>query len=345
MMKVAHEQKRQSRLPSSGVRLLGTGVRFGERVVSAAEIDARTGKRKGWTARHTGVLSRHFAGEGETAASLGAEAVRQALGSAGLSLGEVDALICASGSMQQPIPATSALILKELGPEASGMTSFDLNTTCLSFVAAFDMMAHLIGAGRFGRVLIVSSEVVSCGLNWKEAESAGLMADGAAAVVLGGHGPANHTALLKTYPEGSALAEVRGGGTAVPVTGFQADDPDDFLFSMDGRAVFRMALEYLPPFYEEFFGTRDFNWSEVDLVIPHQASTSALRIMRRRLGIPKEKFFVNVQQVGNTVAAAIPIALHQAIETGRLQNGMRVMLTGTSAGFSIGAVQFTYVKS
>lgn len=80
------------------------------------------------------MLSRHFAGEGETAASLGTEAVRQALRSAGLSLGEVDALICASGSMQQPIPATSALILKELGPEASGMTSFDLNTTCLSFV-------------------------------------------------------------------------------------------------------------------------------------------------------------------------------------------------------------------
>jgi 3-oxoacyl-[acyl-carrier-protein] synthase-3 len=343
MIETARAHNQQTSSNPGGGQVLGTGVQFGGRTVSAAEIDHRTGKRPGWTAKHTGVLNQHFIEEGETAATLGAAAVRKALKTAGLDPGDVDALICASGGMQQPIPSTSALILKELGPEASGMTSFDINSTCLSFVVAFDTVTCLLNAGRFKRVIIVSTEVASCGLNWDEAESAGLMADGAAAVILeGGRDSQVHTALFKTYPAGSALAEIRGGGSAQPATHFQQEQIHDYLFSMDGRGVFRMAMAYLPPFYEELFSAGGFDWDDIDLVIPHQASTSALRIMRRRLGIPKEKYYVNVQQVGNTVAAAIPIALHGAIESGRLKRGMKVLLTGTSAGFSIGALYFTY---
>ncbi|MDC0302707.1 beta-ketoacyl-ACP synthase III [bacterium] len=341
MVETLHAENQRSLSKFQGGQILGTGIQFGGRAVSAAEIDTRTGKRSGWTAKHTGVLNRHFVKDGESASTLGATAVGKALAVAGLGLGDVDALICASGGMQQPIPSTSSLILKELGPEAIGMTTFDLNSTCLSFVTAFDMASCLLKAGRFNCVIIVSTEVASCALNWNEAESAGLMADGAAAVILGGESSV-HASLLKTYPAGSALAEIRGGGTALPATHFHLDRLQDYLFSMEGRGVFRMAMKYLPPFYEELFASGDFDWDDVDLVIPHQASTSALRIMRRRLGIAKEKYFVNVQQVGNTVAAAIPIALHQAIESGQLERGMKVLLTGTSAGFSIGAIYFTY---
>lgn len=343
MSERAQKKNHHSFLENRKAAILGMGVEFGSQAVSASEIDDRTGQRSGWTAKHTGVLNRYFVKKGETAATLGASAVRKALLAANLTLSDVDALVCASGTMQQPIPATSALILKELGDEGSGMTSFDLGTTCLSFVAGFDVVSCLIEMDRFQKVIIVSTEIGSAGLNWNEAESAGLMGDGAAAAVVGGNTKSFvHSALLKTYPEGSAFAEIRGGGSALPAACFEKGRAADFLFAMNGREIFRMAMKYLPDFYDELFEVGKFDWNDVDLVIPHQASTPALRIMRRRLGIPKEKFFVNVQQVGNTIAAAIPIALHEAIESGRLKRGMRVLLTGTSAGFSIGAVFFTY---
>ncbi|MBT4225190.1 MAG: beta-ketoacyl-ACP synthase III, partial [Opitutae bacterium] len=119
--------------------------------------------------------------------------------------------------MQQPIPSTSALILNELGSDTAGLTSFDINSTCLSFLVAWDMASCLIHMGRFDRLVIVSSEVASPGLNWREPESAGLIADGAAAVVVGRpsratEGAEVHASLLKTYAERAHLVEIRGGG-------------------------------------------------------------------------------------------------------------------------------------
>lgn len=344
---------------SRNVTVLGTGVQMGGRKVDASEVDKLIGRRHGWVAHRTGVISRYFINGEETAAKLGAAAIRQALSKAKLSLADVDALICASGTMQQPIPCTAALILKELGPDATGLATFDINCTCLSFVVGLDNASCLLHLGRYRRLLLVSVEVASPGLNWNEPESAALMGDGAAAVVLSKNvmserfedresasgrslASAVHFALLKTYPEGAALAEVRAGGTEYPATRMSGGTRQDFLFKMDGPNLFRLAAVHLPGFLEAFYSESGFSWDDIDLVIPHQASMPALKAMRRRLRIPKEKFFINVDRYGNTIAASIPIAMHQTIESGIMKRGMNVLLIGTSAGFSIGALVMTY---
>ena len=327
--------------------ILGSGVATGGRLVTAEEIDHLCGLQAGWTARNVGVLTRRFVAEGESAASMGAEAVRRALEAAGLGLADVDGVICASGIMQQPIPSTSALILNELGSDTAGLTSFDINSTCLSFLVAWDTASCLIHMGRFERLVIVSSEVASPGLNWREPESAGLIADGAAAVVVGRSSRATedasvHASLLKTYAERAHLVEIRGGGSSLPATEHDGTNTSDFQFSMGGREVFRETMAHLPDFFDELFVNARFNWDDVDLMIPHQASPSSMRIVRRRLGIPRDKFFMTVERSGNAVAASIPLAMHEAIESGRMRRGMKVLLSGTSAGLSIGALLMTY---
>lgn len=333
--------------PERRAAILGSGVATGGRTVTSEEIDRLCGRRVGWTARTVGVLTRRFVAEGETAASLGAKAIRRALEKADLTLSDLDGVICASGTMQQPIPSTASLILREFGEEGMGLSSFDINCTCLSFLAAWDTASCLIHAGRFDRLVIVSSEVASPGLNWNEPEAAGLIADGAAAVVVGKSVPGGkessvHTSLLKTYAKEADLVEIRGGGSGLPAMEYDGGDASDYQFSMNGREVFRATMEYLPGFFEELFERGDFTWDDVDLVIPHQASPSSLRITRRRLGIPREKFFVHVERVGNNVAASIPMALHEAIDVGTLRRGMKVLLVGTSAGLSVGGLLMTY---
>lgn len=314
------------------------------REFSAEEADVRAGLPAGWTRKHSGVTRRFFV-NGETASELGAAASRQALETAGLRLREIDAIICCAGTMQQPIPCNAALLARELGPEADSLTAFDVNSTCLGFLTALDVVSAQIMAGSYRRALIVAAEAGSPGLDWSEPESCTLIGDGAAAVILEKADPGILTktpgvaaTLFRTYPAGAHLTEIRGGGTALPAARFPQADPRDYLFQMDGRGVFRMASEHLPVFVESFFEKHHLAWRDFALVIPHQASLTSLALLRRRLGIPEERFLVYGQDYGNTIAASLPMGLHLASAQGRLRRGDRVLLIGTSAGFSMGAV-------
>ncbi len=322
----------------------GTGMAVPDRAVSAAEIDSRAGLPAGWTAQHSGVLTRYFS-EGETASQLGARAARRALADAGLTVKDLDAIICVSGTMQQPIPCNAALLAAELGPEAEGKRAFDINSTCLGFLAGLETVSALLAAGSFRRALLVASDLSSVGLDWTERESSSILGDGAAAVIVeaaepapGKAGPGVIGAAFGTWPRGAALTEIRGGGSGQPAWRWEESDPADYLFHMDGRAVFKLAAELLPDFVSKFFSGHGLAWEDFSMVIPHQASLSSLALLRRRLDIPEERFYVYAQDYGNTIAASIPMGLHLALKSGRLHPGDKVLLIGTSAGFSLGAV-------
>ncbi len=331
-----------SRLPIS-VRIAGTGRHLPSKIVTSEELDARTGMPSGWTLAHTGVEERRYA-EGCTAAQMGAAALREALDLSDWGKQLPELLISGSGTPQQPIPCNAALLARELGWNA--IACFDVNATCLGFVAALQVASGLVATGAYARIAIVCSEIASTGLNWKEPESAGLMGDGAAAVLLErcGEGSAKFLgAIFATWPDGANFTEIRGGGTALHATGHRpGENTEDYLFHMDGPAVFRLASANIESFISQLIGSESDRWDAIDWVVPHQASLPALVHIRRRLRVPAGKFVENIARQGNVIAASIPLTLHELIVSGRLQRGQTVLLLGSSAGFSLGAALLRY---
>lgn len=324
------------------IKVLGTGKFLPEMVVTDEEMDKNLNVPKGWTEKITGVKERHFV-QTETAAQMGAYAVQVALKDANLSLKDIDLILCGSGTMHQPIPSTASLIHEQLGLQGSGIPAFDVNATCLSFITALDTISYAMMAGKYKKVVIVSSEVASVGLNWEDKESAALFGDGAAAIVLGtsnGNGSKIIASHMETYSEGAHMSEIRGGGTTLHPRKQPADT--DYLFDMNGKAIFRLSSRILPGFMERFLGQTEYTLDDIGLVIPHQASAMAMRIIRKKLGIKEERFMNIVHNHGNMIAASIPTGLHEAIKQGKIHRGDKVLLLGTSAGLSIGGILLEY---
>lgn len=326
------------------VRIMGTGQYLPDRIVTDEEMDLRLGTPQGWVRKMTEVTVRHFAGAHETSSYMGAKAAEAALLDAGLRFQDIDCLVCTSGTKEQALPSTAVLIQRALGQEMSGVPAFDIDATCLSFLVGLDLMSYLVEAGRYRHVLLVSSEIASAGLNWKEKESAALFGDGAAAVVIG---PSDGTSRIvgssmHTYSKGASLSEIRGGGTRIHPREHSEDTEEDFLFHMNGQAIFRMASQLLPDFVGELLAQSDMRMADFQAVIPHQGSAMALRLMQKKLGISGGQMVNITPDHGNTIAASIPMALHEAIRQGRIIRGGRVLLLGTAAGLSLGGMTLVY---
>ncbi|MGO0062645.1 beta-ketoacyl-ACP synthase III [Brevibacillus fluminis] len=327
------------------IAITGTGMYVPPRRVTSAELDQRLGLAAGWTAKKTGVLERRYA-EGETSSQMGAKAARAALEQAGYELSDIDCIVGVSGTAQQEIPCTAALIQRELGGGGSGIPAFDLNSTCLSFVAGLDTISYLVDAGRYRRVLLVASEIASVGLDWEQKESCTLFGDGAAAAIIertpAGSASRILAARMETYSKGAHLSEIRGGGTMLHPRMYSETTKADFLFQMDGRGIFRMTSRMIEPFVEKLLAASGIGMDEIDWVIPHQASGMSMRIMREKLGVRPERFIMNIANYGNTIATSIPLALHETIATGEIKRGDRVLLLGVSAGLSLGGIVLAY---
>ncbi len=344
--------------PMTPLHIAGLGRYLPARTVPTAEMAARCGVSAEWALARTGVCERRVAdpNAGETSSGMAALAARAALDDAGMDAAEIDLIVNASGTNEQTLPDGGPLVARALG--LSGTPAFSVHATCLSFVAALDVASAFLAAGRYRRILVVSSERPSVGLNVEQPESALLMGDGAAAAVLtasagadrapGLAPPGLHAFRFETYGDGAHLTEVRGGGTRLHPND-PATTPADNLFTMDGLGVLRMARARLPAFLDRLAGglsrglddVAGIPGGRVDVVVPHQASLAGVRIAGA-FGWPDDRVVVTLGSVGNTIAASIPMALCEAVTTGRLRRGQTALLVGTGAGFSMGGALLTY---
>jgi 3-oxoacyl-[acyl-carrier-protein] synthase-3 len=325
------------------LQIIGAGRYVPERVVTAQEVEALCGLKAGWIARRAGVLERRWA-TGETAVFMGAAAAREAMAAAKLDLNELDLILNASGTVQQAIPDGAALLQRELGLGMSGIPCMSVNATCLSFMVAIEMAASLITTGRYRTILIYSSDVGSIGLNFKEPESASLIGDGAAAVVVR-RTPDHESSRLvathfATYGDGAHLTEIRGGGSARHPTNPNTQ-PEDNLFHMEGPEVLRLALKHGGALLEGVRPGLSKGMAGVKWVIPHQTSLMGLKALQG-FGWGAEQIIETLPKYGNCVAASLPMTLYEAIVTGRLQRGDEFLLVGTGAGLSMGAMIVVY---
>lgn len=326
------------------IKILGTGLYLPKKIVKTKELESKTGASEEVLIRNSGVHQRHYVDDEETASVMGARAARSAVEDAGLTLDQIDLVLCTSGTMEMPIPCTAALIHKELG--LSNTPAFDINSTCLSFLTGLDTISYLVQSGRYKRVLLVASEISSHGLDMRNLESAALFGDGAVAAVITKSSDDETSAILSskmvTYSEGWDCCIVPGGGTAYIPENWTPETANSFQFQMDGRKVFKLASKNLPEFIDTLLKEGNCTMDEIDLIVPHQASRSAMSIMQKKLNISSEKMINILENRGNVIAASIPMALHEGIKSGRLVRGNKAMLIGTSAGFSIGGLILEY---
>jgi 3-oxoacyl-[acyl-carrier-protein] synthase III len=331
-------------LRSRKIKIISTGKYLPKKQVTAQQLAEQIGTTAEWIEKKSGVMIRHFANT-ETASQMGAFAAKNALEAASLSIQDIDCIISTSGIPEQSIPCNAALIQKQLGAIDSGIPAFDINSTCLSFITGLDTISYLVDAGRYKRVLLVSSEVSSSGINWQDKESCTLFGDGAAAAIITQSGREDSSQILcsriETYSKGAHLTECQGGGNKYHPKEY-GDDPEYFLFKMDGRGVYRLSSQILPGFVERLFTPLGLKMDDMQMVIPHQASLMAMRLLSKQLNIPTQKLMVIAHNHGNTVAASVPMALHEAIVQQKIKRGDTILLLGTSAGFSVGGIILEY---
>lgn len=328
------------------IKIVSTGAYVPRTRVPSSEIDAKLGKRAGWTERLFGISQRYYAASGETTSAMAASAAGHALERAGLSPGDLDCVLSACGVGEQPIPCTAALIQNKLGLGNSGIPAYDVNATCLSFVAALDAAADAIALGRYRRVLIAAADIASCGLDWSNPEAAAIFGDGAAAAIVEAAPPDDPAVLLasriETYGTFQDVCRLEAGGTRL--SPFRPEDR--FLertnFHMDGAAALACVQARLPGFLEKLLASASVRLNDIDVLILHQASAFSLKAVQQQLALPADKLVYIFKDFGNQIATSIPHTLDHAVRSGRLKRGDLALLLGTSAGISFGGSVLRY---
>ena len=313
-------------------RISGTGSFLPGEPISNAALIAMHGLESSdeWIVERTGIRNRHLAAPGVTSSDLALEASLRALQAAGRKPEDVDLIIVATSTPDYVFPSAAALLQSKLGI-TNGAAAFDVQAVCSGFVYAVTIAEKFIRSGSHKCALVVGAEVFSRILDWKDRGTCVLFGDGAGAVVLEAaaepgllacafHADGSHHGIL------SVPGQVCGG----VVTG------DPFL-RMDGQAVFKFAVKVLVEVANEVLTAAGMTAAQVDWLIPHQANVRILQATAKRLQIPAEKCIVTVAEHGNTSAASIPLALDEAVRSGRIQRGQHLLLEGVGGGFTWGA--------
>jgi 3-oxoacyl-[acyl-carrier-protein] synthase-3 len=310
-----------------------------KRVVTNADIAAMgIDTNDEWIIERTGIKQRHISGEGESLASVSAEASRQAMARAGVQPGEIDTIILGTASPDHLLPATAVEVQTLLG--CTRAAAFDLAAACSGFLYGTIVGESLIASGAADTVLVIGAEKLSAIVDWTDRNTCILFADGAGAAVLrrtrGGQ-----KGILSTFMRSDgALAELLwrpAGGGAEP---FRADaaEPKRQFIHMAGREVFKHAVRSMAEATDRALDAARLTSADIDLLIPHQANIRIIEATAKHAGIGMDRVFVNVDRFGNTSAASIPIALNDAIEQGRIKEGMTVLFAAFGAGFTWGSL-------
>jgi 3-oxoacyl-[acyl-carrier-protein] synthase-3 len=321
-------------------RILGVGHYLPPHVVTNADLSKLMDTTDEWIRQRTGVRERHFSDGWTGAADMGVEAANQALERAGVSAGDLDCIIFATLSPDIDMPATACILQHRMG--LSGMPAFDVRNQCSGFLYGLAVADKFIRTGTYDRVLLVGGETHSTGLDLttRGREVAVIFGDGAGAVVLGPE-PDARRGILSTHLHAqgkfaeklwleSAGARARPRLTEEIITGDEAR----MFPKMQGRYVFRHAVERFPEVVREALDANGLSVADLSLFIPHQANLRISQLVAMALELPEDKMFNNIDRYGNTTAGSIPIALYEALEAGRIHDGDLVCLAAFGSGFT-----------
>ena len=312
----------------------GVGSYLPKRVLTNADLAKMVDTSDEWIVERTGIRARHIAADGELTSDLGIAAARQALIRAGIDPVDIDLVICATATPDRTFPATAVRIQQGLGVTKGA--AFDVQAVCSGFVYALTIADNFLKTGQFKRAIVVGAETFSRILDWEDRTTCVLFGDGAGAVVLEAqpqHGEREDRGILATRIRSDGRFEdllyVDGGPSSTQTVGH---------LRMNGREVFRHAVQKISGVIEETLVMTGYAADEIDLYVPHQANQRILDGVLKRLGVQADKIIVTLDRHGNTSAASIPLALNQAFEDHRINEGSLVLMEAMGGGFTWGAV-------
>lgn len=327
------------RVQPSGI--LGLGSYVPERVLSNHDLERIVETSDDWIVTRTGIRERRVAAPGETTADQATRAAERALADSGIPASEIDLVIVATVSADQPFPAVSNLVQDRLGCKRAA--AFDLGAGCSGFIYALATASQFVQTGLYRYVLVVGAETLSRITNWRDRTTCVLFGDGAGAAVVGPtpSGQGFHSFDLGSDGSGGELLAVNPGGWGHELsTG--SDEPLQHSIRMAGAEVFKFAVKVLEESTLRALARAGLGPEELDLLVPHQANTRIIDAAVKRLNLAPERVFSNVERYGNTSAASIPIALTEARDAGLLHPGDRVALVGFGAGLSWASCVLTW---
>jgi 3-oxoacyl-[acyl-carrier-protein] synthase III len=318
------------------IHFAGWGADVPSDVLANSELEKRFGLDDGWITQKTGIDTRRVAAPKQTSASLAARAARAALASAGVEPSDIDMIVLATSTPEQPIPHTAAFVGGELGIACG---SFDLNTACSGFVYGLVLTGALLNASPVSRALLIGTETYSRFINPQDRSTAVIFGDGAGALVLE-RAADGETGILASDLgcEGSLtdIVGLRAGGSRLPSTPETVTTPNNWIHMM-GKPVFEFAVRALVESIDVTLTRASVDLSEVKWFVPHQANLRIIETVGEKLHIDPERVVLNIERFGNTGAASIAIGLAEAAEAGRLQRGDLVLLSSVGAGMTWGS--------
>lgn len=320
---------------------LGTGRALPDRVVTNDALSELMDTSDEWIQARTGIAERRWVSPGETGVGLAKVATERALARAGLTAGDLDAIVYATSTPDHFAPGNGVFLQRELG--AGPIPAIDIRTQCSGFVYGLSVADAFIRSGSWSRVLVVGQEIQSTRMDVSTAgrNTAVIFADGAGAAVLGAtEDPGRGILGFDLHSDGSHAEKLWADGPGAiyhPSITHEQLDEGRYWLQMDGKDVFRHAITKMPESVRAVLATTGVALEEVKLVIPHQANLRISEMVQKSLGLRDDQTYNNIMRYGNTTAATIPIALDECVEAGRLDTGDLLVLTAFGSGFMWGS--------
>ena len=317
------------------VGIIAVGKYLPKRILTNRDLEKMVDTSDEWITTRTGIKQRRIVAKGEAASDLAIKAARRALKKSGIKPQDIDLIIVATITPDMQFPATATLVQNKIG--AKSAISFDLSAACAGFIYALIVAQQFVARGTCRNALVIGSEVLSSITDWQDRNTCVLFGDGAAAAVLAEVKSGGIiSAYLGTDGSKTELLMVPAGGSRQPANR-QTINKKLHYIKMEGNELFRMAVKLMLGAAQIAIKRAGLEPKDIDLVIPHQANVRIIAAMIKRLGIPQEKVYLNIQRYGNMSSASLATALCEAVEEGRIKKGDYVLLDGFGAGLVWGA--------
>jgi len=311
--------------------ITGVGSAIPDKIVTNDDLAKIVDTNDEWIRTRTGIQERRVSDEKTATSDLAVKAAAKALKASGLAADQLDLIIVGTTSPDSLFPSVACILQKELG--ATRAAAFDVSAACAGFNYALTVATNFIENGTFKNILVVGADTPTKYLNWQDRGTCILFGDAAGAVVLS---PSkDDSGILASWLKAEgALGKyliMPGGGSRDP------EEKNGRFITMEGKEVFKFAVRVLEESIKEVLAKAKLTIADVDLLIPHQANIRIIDHVTKKLGLPKEKVYVNLQKYGNTSAASIPLALDEALTDGKIHKGDLIILSGFGAGLTAGA--------
>ena len=323
-------------VPGRRIAIVGTGSYAPERILTNAELEKMVETSDEWIVTRSGIRERHIARPDEATSDMATAAARQALDAAHVKAEDVDLIIVGTVTPDMVFPNTACFVQNNLG--AKRATCFDLEAACSGFLFAMETARQFLMSGTVRTALVIGAEKLSSVTDWQDRTTCVLFGDGAGAVVMQAVDDDRGIMASVTGSDGALteLLNIPGGGSRFPATHESVDKRLHYM-KMAGREVFKHAVRNMGEAATRALEQCGLTVNDVACVIPHQANMRIVDAIRERMGLPPERFFVNLDRYGNTSAASVPLALDQAVRAGRIKPGDVVVLVAFGGGFTWGA--------